>query len=237
VSDGRQARSLPDAPIRPWLVALALSILLVGCADHSDVAAPSLLDGSTASELPVELEGVDEAVLTSASVVPVASIEPDSAAGLCLHGQYAEREASGSAVVRVGVISESITFRETSGVTILGCSNSPGPREGNRRWCGGAHGQLYSGRLRDPRLSIACRTTDGTLVGFVWVQPADDVRYVAVEQPEYTEVYQEAGGLPVRIFTMSGVDLNTTSATFSVSEHDADGRRIREYELKAFVAG
>ncbi len=63
------------------------------------------------------------------------------------------------------------------------------------------------------------------------------MRYVAVEQPEYTEVYEAAGGLPVRIFTVSGVDVETSSATFSVSEHDAEGHRLRDYELQAFVAG
>jgi hypothetical protein len=139
--------------------------------------------------------------------------------------------------MRVGVVSESITFQEAPSVAVFGCSNTPGPREENRRWCSGAYGQLYSGRLRDPRLSIICKTTNGAQAGFVWVQPADEVRYVAVEQPEYTEVYEAAGGLPVRIFTLSGVDLETTSATFSVSEHDAEGRRLRDYELRAFVAG
>jgi hypothetical protein len=197
-----------------------------------------LLDGSSGNELPVELEDVERpAVLTSATVLPVGSIEPDSVPGTCLRERYAERAAAGSAVLRVGVTSESVTFREAPGGAVFGCSNTPGPREGNRRWCGGASGRLYSGRLRDPRLSIACETTDGTQVGFAWVQPADDVRYVAVEQPEYTEVYEAAGGLPVRIVTVSGVDIETSSATFSLSEHDAEGRRIREYELEAFVAG
>jgi hypothetical protein len=219
-------------------VTLALSALLVGCAGHSDLATPSLLDGSSAAELPVELEGVDDiAVLTSASVLPIVSIEPDSAAGTCLRDRYAERDAGGSAVVRIGVMSESITFRDASGVAVFGCSNSPGPREGDRRWCGGAYGQLYSGQLRDPRLSIICNTPDGAQVGFAWVEPAANVRFLAVEQPEYTEVYESAGRLPVRIFTVSGVDVETSSATFSVSEHDEDGRRIREYELEAFVAG
>ncbi len=41
----------------------------------------------------------------------------------------------------------------------------------------------------------------------------------------------------MRISTVSGVDIETSSATFSISEHDAEGRRIREYELEAFVAG
>ena len=49
--------------------------------------------------------------------------------------------------------------RRESGAAVFGCDNSPGPREDDRRWCGGAYGQLYGGRLRDPRLGIgACRT-------------------------------------------------------------------------------
>lgn len=230
--------SRPDAFTRTVIVALALGAVLAGCAGHTDFGVPSLLDGGSPGELPVGLDGVDDpAVLTSASVVPVASIEPDSEAGRCLHDGFSGLDAVGSAVVRVGVMSESVTFREASRVAVFGCSNSPGRREGDRRWCGGAYGQLYSGRLRDPRLSIACSTNDGVQVGFAWVEPSDNTRYVAVEQPEYTEVYEVAAGLPVRIFTVSGVDVETSSATFSVSEHDAEGRRLRQYELEAFVAG
>ena len=188
--------------------------------------------------MPVELEGVDgPAVLTSAAATPIDAIEPDSAANSCMQDQLVELDAVGSAVVRVGVASESVTFEDASLGGLFACSNTAGPREENRRWCSGAYGRLYSRELRDPRLSIGCTTTDGAQVGFVWVQPADDVRYVAVEQPEYTEVYEAAGGLPIRIATLSGVDVETSSATFSISEHDADGRRIREYELEAFVAG
>ena len=133
--------------------------------------------------------------------------------------------------------SESVTFRQAPGVAIFGCSNTAGDREENRRWCGISSGRLNSGRLEDPRLDIICKTTEGTSVGFVWVQPNDDVRYIAVEQPGYTEAYEPAAGLPIRIATVSGVDVEASSATFTISEHDAEGRRIREYELVAFVAG
>jgi hypothetical protein len=198
----------------------------------------SLLDGSTAGDGRVELEHVSSpAVMTSVSVIPIGAVEPGSAVASCLRDPLFDHDPVGSAVVRTGVVSESVTFEDASAGGLFACSNSPGPREENRRWCGSAFGQLYSGELRDPRLSIACTTADGTLMGFVWVQPSDNVRYVAVEQPEYTEVYEAAGGLPVRIATVSGVDLETTSATFSISEHDGAGRRLRDYELKAFVAG
>jgi hypothetical protein len=239
VSVGRRARSRREAQLRLSVVALVVAALLAGCAGESEGnGVVSLLDGSSAGKAPVELEGVDRGtVLTSATAIAINAIEPDSAAASCLRDEFAELDARGSAVVRVGVASESVTFEEASRQGIFACSNSAGPREENRRWCDGAYGQLYSGRLRDPRLSSLCKTTDGSYVGSVWVQPGDDVRYVAVEQPEYTEVYEVAGGLPIRIFTVSGVDVETSSATFDISEHDAGGRRLRDYELKAFVAG
>ncbi len=197
-----------------------------------------MLDGSSGQAPSVELEGIDDTVvLTSAAVLPVASIIPQSAAGTCLRERHSSLEAAGSAVARIGVSSESVTFRQAPGVAIFGCSNTAGEREENRRWCGISSGRLNSGRLDDPRLDIICKTTEGTSVGFVWVQPNDDVRYIAVEQPGYTEVYEAAAGLPIRIATVSGVDVEASSATFTISEHDAEGRRIREYELVAFVAG
>lgn len=239
VSAGRQARSLPDACLRTLIVALALTTSLAGCAGESDDGAGGrLLDGTSAQDLPVELAGIEgRMVLTSATVVPVDAIEDDSAAGSCLRDRFGHLVAAGPAVVRVGVKSETVTFGAVSGQAIFGCSDSPGPREANRRWCGVAYGELNAGRLQDPRLDIICETTAGNQAGFAWVQPAEDVRFVAVEQPGYTEIYEAAGGLPIRIATVSGVDVETSSATFAVSEHDAEGRRLREYELEAFVAG
>jgi hypothetical protein len=216
---------------------LAAVAVLVGCTGGNDEDLGVLLDGAPAREVPIELEGIDDrTVLTSATLLPVASIQPESAAGTCLSERFAELEAEGSSVLRVGVTTESVTFREAPGQAVFACSNSPGPRE-KGRWCGGAYGNLYSGRLRDPRLSINCRTRGGTSVGFVWVEPGAGTQFVAVEQPNYVEVYEIAAGLPVRIATVSGVDIETSSATFSISEHDAEGKRLREYELEAFVAG
>ncbi len=74
-------------------------------------------------------------------------------------------------------------------------------------------------------------------MGFVWVEPSPGTRFVAVAQPEYTEVYDVAGELPVRVATTSGVDAETSSAVFDISEHDASGRLLRTYELRAQVAG
>lgn len=216
-------------------VALAV-VALAGCFGGGDDEAMTLLDGSQAGE-PVELEGVEEdTVVTSGVVVPAMSLERDAEAESCLAEHFSTSDPGSDAVVRVGVSTESVTVLEAGGQAVLGCSNSPGPRE-KGRWCGSSFGQLRSGRLTDPRLSISCRARDGGAIGFAWIQPGEGTRYVAVEQPDYTEVYEVAGQLPIRIATVNGVDAETSSATFEISEHDAEGRRLREQTLEAFVAG
>jgi hypothetical protein len=91
--------------------------------------------------------------------------------------------------------------------------------------------------LLDPRLDIGCSTDDGTQMGFVWVQPSTDARYVTVEQQGYGEVYEVAGELPVRVATTTDVEVEGSRASFDLSEHGADGRLIRSYTLEARVAG
>ena len=145
--------------------------------------------------------------------------------------------AAGPSMERVGVNSESVTFRESPGRGIFGCDNSVGPREEDRRWCGGSYGVLHSGRLRDPRLSIGCQTRDGTPMGFVWIEPEPDAMYVVVAQPGYAEVYGVAGGLPVRVATTAGVEIDGSRASFDLREHAADGRLLRAYRVEAVVAG
>ena len=221
------------------VVALVSAALLTGCTGGESGDTPAtLLDGSSPQEVPVELEDVDgSTVLTKATALSVDSLPATSVARACLEDRFAELEATGSAVVRVGVSTESVTLEEAGGRAVFGCSNSPGAREGNARWCSGVYGELTDGTLTDPRLSILCETADGTPVGFAWVEPEDETRFVVVRQPGFSEVYEVAAGMPVRIATVSGVDTETSSASFDVSEHDADGRLIEEYELEAFAAG
>jgi hypothetical protein len=220
------------------LVVLAAAALLAGCSGGDDAPAATLLDGSAAPQATVDLEGIEGAVVvTSHSVVSADSEDAESPVATCRDERYADIEASETAIVRIGVATESVTLEEPPDVGILGCDNSAGDREDDRRWCGGSYGELAAGRLNDPRLDILCRTADGTPVGFAWVEPGDGTRYVAVEQPDYTEAYEVAGELPIRIATVSGVDEETSSATFEISEHDAEGRLLREQTLEAFVAG
>ncbi len=224
--------------LRLCLPFLLAAVALSGCAEDEQKGPMTLMDGSSARDVPVELEGVDQpTVLTLVRVVRAAERQPGTASASCLRGRNWGIRAAGPSVERVGVFAESVTFRQESRRGIFGCDNSPGPREKSRRWCGGAYGTLYSGQLRDPRLDIICQATDGSLIGFVWIELTRGTRFVAVAQPEYTEVYDVAARLPVRVATTSGVDAATSSAVFDISEHDADGRLLRSYELHAQVAG
>ncbi len=101
----------------------------------------------------------------------------------------------------------------------------------------GAFGKLRGGHLRDPRLSISCKTRDGELMGFVWIEPGAKTRYVAVAQDTFSEVYEVAGDLPIRVATTSDVEIEGSRAAFDISEHDARGMLLRRYRLESAVAG
>jgi hypothetical protein len=211
-------------------------MLATGCA-RSGAVPTRLFDGSRSLAPPTKLEGVDgPAILTRVRVRRVADVEPRSSAASCLRRDWGT-SPNGVIVERAGVSGESVTFANASESELLGCDNSGGPREDDRRWCGVAAGQLHAGHLRDPRLDVGCSTEHGDPMGFVWVEPARAARYVAVEQPGYAEVYEVTGGLPVRISTTSGVDDEPLRARFAVSEYSNDGRRLHEYEVDAVPAG
>jgi hypothetical protein len=194
------------------------------------------MDGTRVSHPSVELEDVDaQPVMTKVALADADAIAPGSSADDCVRTRARDAQPIGEVVERIGVSSESVTLRDASG--LHGCDNSPGPREEDRRWCGGSFGNLYGGHLRDPRLGIGCATADGKLMGFAWVEPEPGARYVAVEQPGYTEVYETAGGLPIRIATVTDVDVEGSRASFRVSEHDAQGKLLKRYVLEAAVAG
>ncbi len=216
---------------------LVLGTVAMGCSGE-DHAPSRLVDGSPAPELPVELEGVTaSSVLTSARVVSVRDVEPGSMSASCLHANWSEAEPAGRIVERIGVASQSVTFRDGSGRGLYGCDNSAG-REEDRRWCGRAFGRLYAGRLRDPRLDLGgCSTGGGDPVGFAWVEPERGVHYVVVEQPGYAEVYRVAEDLPVRVATTTDMEIEESRATFRLSEHESTGRLLRRYQVDAVVSG
>jgi hypothetical protein len=138
-------------------------------------------------------------------------------------------------IERVGVRGESISFRDASGRLLFACDNSPGPRENNHPWCGEAVGELQNRHLTDSQLGVGCKAGDREPIGFAWIEPGAGARYVAVEQPGYTEVYEVALGLPVRVSTSSDADGET--ATIRYTEHDGRGALLRRAELETSVAG
>jgi hypothetical protein len=196
------------------------------------------MDGSSAQPAPVTLEGVSgPPVLTRVRVAAPGDVTPGSLSASCLQ-RWSGEEPSDPIVERTAVDTETVTFRDESGHGLYGCDNSQGSRENDRRWCGGAFGRLYSGRLRDPRLELGgCTTRDSRPVGFVWVEPHNDASYVVVEQRGYAEVYRATGGLPVRVAVTNGVEIEESRATIRLSEHDSDGHLVRRYDLEAAVSG
>jgi hypothetical protein len=223
---------------RVWFLLASAAVIPSACDLHERAAPTTLMDGTPVREAPAQLEGVDRpTVLTTARVSLEGGYREGSASAACLQGRHRSLAAGGLSIERVGVDSESVTLRESSGRGIIGCDNSLGWREENRRWCGSAYGVLHAGRLRDPRLSIGCRTRDGTPLGFVWIEPQPTAGYVVVEQPGYAEVYEVAGGLPVRVATTTGVEIEGSRANIDLREHAADGSLLKEYRLETAVSG
>lgn len=203
-----------------------------------DEAPTQLADGAPARASPVVLEGVSQkAIATDLEVVPLARVSPRSALARCL-GRLSTDAPATTIVVRTGVVGRSVTVGTVSHRSLYGCDGSPAHGSGTAYWCGTAHGRLEHGRLLDPRLDLsACTDAGGRPLAFAWMEARDDARYVAVRQPGYAEVYPVRGRIPVRIASTTGVDLESSRASFEISEHDARGQLLRAYELEARVAG
>jgi hypothetical protein len=169
------------------------------------------------------------------AVLDVGKAVPGSTVGACLGNGALEARPLLSVVHRIGVSGESMTLRD--GSRLHGCDRGRRGQEPDQRWCGVTFGNLYGGHLRDPRLDLGCTTTAGGSLGFAWVEPQPDTKYVGVEQPGYVEVYTVASGLPVRVSTIADVEIEGSRASFRISEHDAAGAVVRRYVLSAAVAG
>jgi hypothetical protein len=213
------------------------SVALAACGDGGGRPPEILMDGSPAPALRIELERIPAlAVLTKVRVRDAATIPPRSLAATCLRGRARGVRPKGRVVERIGVHGESVTLRDASG--LHSCDDSPGPGSVGRSWCGGAFGRLYGGHLRDPRLNIAgCTSADAEPVSFAWVEPRRRARYLAVAQPDYAEVYEVGGRLPVRIASIAVAEPDASGATFDLSEYDDSGKLVRRYQLDAVPAG
>lgn len=212
--------------------AVLAAATLAGCG--GDAARPQLVDGSRAAELPAELTGLDDAVMTRTEVVPAGEV------GGLVACDLEPASADTEAVERVGLRGSSITFAGI-GTSLYGCHAIPGKpvvdpdNPGNGIWCSGAAGRLDAEGLNDPRLSL-CQDADGNVTAFAWVEPDLDTEWVVVDDAGRREVYEVAAGLPVRVITTDSIDPDG-SASFEIEEYAADGSKLRGYVLETAVAG
>jgi hypothetical protein len=149
------------------------------------------------------------------------------------HGEFPPQTV---VVERIGVFSESLTFADARHKTLYACDGGI-DAAGERRppWCGGSAGILHRGRLLDPRLDVLCRTSDGKPLAYAWIEPIAGAHWIGIDQGRYSEVYEAAGGLPVRVGTLSHI--HGSKAEFGVTQYDVHGRELLKARLEAAVAG
>jgi hypothetical protein len=206
-----------------------ISILLVvvavtGCRGHDPP--DTLFDGTRPGTTPLFS---DDVVVSRVRLVSSSDL-PDSLRASC-----PSLRKSVEVVQRTGVEGGSLTFRDPSEPGVLACDAAPGEYE-LAPWCGVSAGRLYSGRLQDPRLDL-CQSRDGRLTGFVWIEPVRGAKWVALDQGSYSELYEVAGELPVRIASTRDVELEGSRASFDVTQYDGGGRELARGTVEAAVAG
>ena len=227
-------RRLPITAARSAAIAAAGAVVAAGCGAGR---APSLVDGSRPPAPPRQLRHLDRPVVLG-RVSVLRRDELGRAVRRCVRDGRTTVGAAGEVVVRTGVVGTSVTFADASGRFVRGCDGSLAPHEHRGPWCGRAVGERVARRLSDPRLNVGgCASRDGDPVAFAWVDPAPGARWVAVEQPSYTEVYRVVAGLPVRIASTDRIDVERSAATFGIAHYNASGKLLRRHELRAVVAG
>jgi hypothetical protein len=221
----------------PRIVVVALAALVqVACL--GDGGLPSqLVDGSPARAPSVTLDGVASRQVETKAAALGPRTATTGPVARCL-ATTREHVPHAPVVWRVGVDGASVTFRTASGRDLVACDGTALTAGHSPTWCGVALARMRGERLLDPRLDLAsCSTPSGDSVAFAWIHPGARTRYVAVRSNGFAEVYPVLSGLPVRVATTSRIDLDSSSASFDVSEHDAEGQRLRSYTLRARVAG
>jgi hypothetical protein len=210
--------------------------VLAGCGGGAP-APPQLFDGSTSPDVPDALSSLEGVVMTTTSMRPASVIDPGDRAACGLFPASAVTD--GLVVRRVGVNGASVTFEV--GSSLRACDTIPDPaadpdRPEGSPWCGGSFGRFTNERLLDPRLDL-CTAAGGALTAFAWVEPTARTEWVVVRDGGRREVYATAGSLPVRVTTVDGVDADASRAAFEIEEYERDGHKLREYTLRAAVAG
>jgi hypothetical protein len=220
-----------------WLIrgtTLCAGFLLLATAACDKEAPPKrLLYGEAAAEF----RPVEGSVVTQARVVRAAFL--GRRFSLCLSkADRAKFPVDTLVVERIGVFAESLTFLDRGGRHLYSCDGGV-DRAGDRPrpWCGGSVGRLYEGRLLDPRLDVLCRDQKGQPLAYAWVEPTAGSHWIGVDQGSYMEMYEVAGGLPVRLASRRGVDRGASRATFELTQYDVLGRELLKGKLEAAVAG
>ena len=159
-------------PVLGSLLAVATLVAMAAVACAGDEKPPARLIDGTPAERPsaVTLEGISkDQIATTVNVVDARRVASTTRAAQCLR-RARDHAAVGPMVARVGVNGESVTFRSSSGLSLIGCDRAAAVSKGRDVWCGIAVGRLGHGRLRDPRLDLAgCRNTAADPVAFAWI--------------------------------------------------------------------
>jgi hypothetical protein len=221
----------------PAAVAAAVALAVAGCGSHHAAGRRArLLDGSQSAALPTMLNRLGrDAVAARVRVLRVNRLDARNRA--CVESFRGEFTVGGDAVVveNTGVIGASLTFVDARRRAVLGCDRTS-TRSADGSWCARSIGRLVGGELEDARLDILCVDRHGAPVGFAWLEPEPDARWVAIAGAGGNVVEPVAAGLPVRVATRN-VDDADSSATFDISEYDSRGRELARYRLRARVAG
>lgn len=209
--------------------ALSLVVFLAAACSSGGGRPERLLDGRPAPEF----RPVRDSVIAATRLLE-RSDAPD-----CLPGVDREAVSSNAAAVeRVGVHGRSITFASRDGRRVYACDggiDSAGERA--PPWCGGVVGQREHGRLLDPRLDVVCVDGDHHPLAYVFVEPVEGARWIGVRQDGYVELYEVVAGLPVRVDSTRGIDLDNARTAFELRQYDAEGHQLERETLEAAVAG
>jgi hypothetical protein len=213
---------------------LCATALLLGHAGCDEGSRPErLLHGQPAAEF----GPVDGSVVTQTRMLRGGFLGPRLTQ--CLAPADREIVSPDTVVVeRVGVFGESLTFLDRAGRHVYACDGGVDPA-GERRepWCGLSVGRLFDGKLLDPRLDILCHDPTGEPLAYAWVVPVAGAHWIGVDQGPYTELYEAAGDLPVRIASTRGVDRAHSQASFDVTQYGMAGRELVRGTLETAVSG
>ncbi len=221
----------------PSLAAGLVVAVLLACAACGGSRAPvTLADGSPGARAPTVLKKLgNTAVLTTERTISLGSFDARGRACVALS---AGRVLAPNQIFveRVDHLGSSVTFRPSGEPFVSGCISAAGRSGSKTPWCGHVIGEIRNGHLVDPRLDIACRTTDGAAVGSAWIEPVARARWIVVHDHKLIQIYPTAASLPVRVTTRS-VDIATATAVFRVEQYDREGTRVSEATLRTAVAG